>query len=82
MRGRNHVMPMSAPRPRLTKIAEKRGRVQTGRKRADVEIFEKFPLHFIPTYPGDEELLRNPLFALLRPHLPSVDKTLGDIMRT
>ncbi len=64
------------------KIAEKRIRVQAGRKRGDGQIFEKFPLYFVPTYPGDEELLRNPLFALLRSHLPSVDKTLGDIMRT
>jgi GT2 family glycosyltransferase len=64
------------------KIAEKRGKIQAGRKRTDREIFEKFPLHFIPTYPGDDDLLRNPLFALLRPHLPSVDKTLGDIIKT
>jgi GT2 family glycosyltransferase len=64
------------------RIAEKRARVQSTRKRSDAEIFAKFPLHFIPTYPGDEDLLRNPLFALLRPALPSVEKTLGDIMRT
>jgi GT2 family glycosyltransferase len=64
------------------RIAEKRGRVQAGRRRGDGEIFQKFPLHFIPTYPGDDELMRNPLFALLRPHLPSVDTTLGDIIRT
>lgn len=64
------------------KIAEKRARIQAGRKRGDVEIFQRFPLHFVPTYPGDDDLLRNPLFALLRPHLPSVDKTLGDIMQT
>ncbi len=63
-------------------IAEKRNRVQAGRKRSDGEIFAKFPLLFVPTYPGDDDLLRNPLFALLRPALPSVDKTLGDIMRT
>jgi GT2 family glycosyltransferase len=64
------------------RIAEKRQRVQAARQRGDGEIFQRFPLHFIPTYPGDEELIRNPLFALLRPHLPSVDKTLGDIIRT
>jgi hypothetical protein len=64
------------------RIAEKRARVQSARTRSDAEIFAKFPLHFVPTYPGDEDLLRNPLFALLRPALPSVEKTLGDIMRT
>jgi GT2 family glycosyltransferase len=64
------------------RIAEKRATVQSTRTRSDAEIFAKFPLHFIPTYPGDEDLLRNPLFALLRPALPSVEKTLGDIMRT
>jgi GT2 family glycosyltransferase len=64
------------------RIAEKRAQVQSTRTRSDAEIFAKFPLHFIPTYPGDEDLLRNPLFALLRPALPSVEKTLGDIMRT
>ena len=64
------------------RIAAKRARVQASRKRTDREIFARFPLHFVPTYPGDDALLRNPLFALLRPDLPSVDKTLGDIMRT
>ena len=64
------------------RIAEKRAAVQSSRKRSDAEIFAKFPLHFVPTYPGDEDLLRNPLFALLRPALPSVEKTRGDIMRT
>jgi hypothetical protein len=63
-------------------IAGKRAAIQATRKRSDAEIFQKFPLHFVPTYPGDDELLRNPLFALLRPALPSVDKALGDIMQT
>ncbi len=64
------------------RIAKKRAEVQRHRMRSDAEIFEKFPLHFVPTYPGDEELLSNPLFRLLRPQLSSVDKKLGDIMRT
>jgi GT2 family glycosyltransferase len=63
-------------------LAGKRTRVQASRKRSDREIFERFPLLFVPTYPGDDALLANPLFALLRPALPSVEKTLGDIMRT
>lgn len=64
------------------RLAEKRHRVQSMRKRSDGEIFERFPLHVVPTYPGDESLMRSALFRLLRPSLPSVDRTLGDIIRT
>lgn len=64
------------------KLAQKRHDVQRRRKRSDREIFERFPLHFVPTYPGDDVLMRSPLFRLLRPQLPSVDKELGDIIRT
>ena len=64
------------------RLAEKRHRVQSMRKRPDREIFERFPLHIIPTYPGDEELMGGALFRLLRPALPSVERTLSDIIRT
>jgi GT2 family glycosyltransferase len=64
------------------RIAEKRAAVQALRRRPDADIFGRFPLLFVPTYPGDEALLRNPLFALLRSALPSEEKKLGDIMRT
>jgi len=63
------------------RIAKKRDDVQKRRKRSDAEIFAKFPLHFVPTYPGDDELMRSPLFRALRPALPSVDRELADIMR-
>ena len=63
------------------RIAAKREEVQAGRRRSDREIFEKFPLRYVPTYPGDEELMRNPLFRLLRAALPSEEKELGDIIR-
>ncbi|MEK6374174.1 MAG: glycosyltransferase [Acidobacteriota bacterium] len=63
-------------------IAGKRAVVQASRKRSDREIFERFPLHVVPTYPGDESLMRSPLFRELLPSLPSVAKTLSDIMRT
>ncbi len=65
-----------------SRLAQKRHRVQSMRKRPDREIFERFPLHIIPTYPGDEELMRSALFRLLRPALPSVERTLSDIIRT
>ena len=64
------------------RIAKKRHDVQRRRKRSDREIFERFPLHFVPTYPGDESLMQSALFRLLRPELPAVDKKLGDIIRT
>jgi len=35
-------------------LAEKRRAVQTARRRRDAEIFCKFPLRLVPTYPGDE----------------------------
>jgi len=65
-----------------TRIATKRDDVQKRRKRSDAEIFAKFPLHFVPTYPGDDELMRSPLFRALRPALPALDRELADIMRT
>jgi GT2 family glycosyltransferase len=63
------------------RIAKKRDAVQQRRKRSDAEIFAKFPLHFVPTYPGDDELMRSPLFRALRPELPSVERALGEIMK-
>ena len=64
------------------KVAAKRAAVQSSRRRSDREIFEKFPLHYVPTYPGDESLMSGALFRLLRPRMPSVDRKLGDIIRT
>ena len=62
-----------------SRLAQKRHDVQSRRKRSDREIFERFPLHFVPTYPGDEELMKSALFRLLRPGLPSVDKELREL---
>ncbi|MEA2570070.1 MAG: hypothetical protein QOI24_2071 [Acidobacteriota bacterium] len=64
------------------RIAAKRAVVQRRRKRTDREVFDRFPLHFVPTYPGDDELLRNPLFRILRPAVSSAERELGDIIRT
>jgi GT2 family glycosyltransferase len=36
------------------RLAKKRREVQATRRRADREIFAKFPLRLVPTYPGDE----------------------------
>ncbi len=62
-------------------IAAKRAAVQKSRARADREIFERFPLHVVPTYPGDESLMAGALFRELLPALPAVEKTLSAIMR-
>lgn len=64
------------------KIAIKRKSVQDRRRRSDAGIFAKFPLQIVPTYPGDDTLLRGALFKMLRPHLPAVDRNLSDIIRT
>lgn len=61
------------------RIAEKRVEVQRRRKRPDSEIFAKFPLHIVPTYPGDQALMQSALFRLLMPELPSVDRALTEI---
>jgi GT2 family glycosyltransferase len=37
-------------------LARKRQAVQSQRRRPDSEIFAKFPLRLVPTYPGDERL--------------------------
>ncbi len=37
-------------------LAAKRRAVQSGRRRPDAEIFARFPLRMVPTYPGDERL--------------------------
>jgi GT2 family glycosyltransferase len=63
------------------RLSSKRAAVQARRRRRDSEIFEKFPLHFVPTYPGDEMMMSGPFFQLLRPRLKSVDRKLGDIIR-
>ena len=60
-------------------LAEKRRAVQAGRRRPDAEIFAKFPLRLVPTYPGDDRLASaffEPFFASA-PAL--VRSTLSDI---
>jgi GT2 family glycosyltransferase len=61
-------------------LAQKRHDVQRRRKRSDREIFERFPLRIVPTYPGDDALMKSALFRLLQPTLPSVEEELGDII--
>ena len=63
-------------------LAAKRERVQKLRKRGDDEIFARFPMHFVPTYPGDEAMMASALFRAMRPNLRSIDRSLADISET
>jgi GT2 family glycosyltransferase len=63
-----------------SKLVEKREKVQSLRRRADRDIFAKFPLEIVPTYPGDEELMGSRLFGLLRSALPADERKLSDII--
>ena len=64
-----------------THLAEKRARVQAMRRRSDREIFERFPLQIVPTYPGDAALMSGPLFRLLRGELPAAERALDEIIK-
>ena len=63
------------------RIAAQRVETQARRKRADREIFEKFPLAVVPTYPGDAELFGSRAFQQAWPsEVPSVRYRLSEIM--
>jgi GT2 family glycosyltransferase len=65
----------------LDAAAESRAQVQRRRRRPDREIFERFPLYLVPTYPGDEALFASPGFeAWLPPELPLVRTELSKVM--
>lgn len=65
----------------LDRAAACRETVQKRRKRSDREIFERFPLYLVPTYPGDYALFTSPGFqAWLPEDLPLVRGTLEEVM--
>ncbi len=65
----------------LDQAAASRQRVQVRRQRGDLEIFRRFPLHIVPTYPGDERLFASAAFrAWLPADLPVAHCTLAEIM--
>ncbi len=65
----------------LEQAAAKRRQVQARRKRSDQEIFERFPLYVIPTYPGDEELFACRAFTEWLPEdLPLKHRRLDQVM--
>ncbi|HVE66451.1 MAG TPA: hypothetical protein VNC59_07705, partial [Thermoanaerobaculia bacterium] len=59
------------------RLAAKRRAVQAARRRSDAEIFAKFPLRLVPTYPGDERL-QTDFFAELLPRAPGLVRTTLD----
>jgi len=62
----------------LDEILEKRRVVQAQRRVPDREIFGRFPLHLVPTYPGDGELFQTRFFRWLLA-VETTRKTLEEI---
>ena len=62
-------------------LAEKRRVVQAGRRRSDAEIFARFPLRLVPTYPGDERFDGAYFQELLGRAPDLVRMSLGEIFR-
>jgi GT2 family glycosyltransferase len=55
-------------------LAAKRRSVQAGRRRSDAEIFSRFPLRLVPTYPGDDRF-DGPYFRELLAQAPPLVRT-------
>jgi GT2 family glycosyltransferase len=60
-------------------LAAKRRAVQAGRRRSDSEIFAKFPLRLVPTYPGDDRFDSDFFRAFLPESPPLLRTTLAEI---
>jgi GT2 family glycosyltransferase len=65
----------------LDSAANRRAEIQKRRRRPDREIFERFPVYLVPTYPGDHALFASSGFRDWLPkELPVVEARLEDIM--
>jgi GT2 family glycosyltransferase len=65
----------------LDSVATRRAEIQKRRRRPDREIFERFPVYLVPTYPGDHVLFASAGFRDWLPkELPLVEARLEDIM--
>ena len=60
-------------------LAEKRRAVQAGRRRPDAEIFARFPMRLVPTYPGDDRLTSAFFAPFFASAPPLVRTTLAEI---
>lgn len=66
---------------RKDELADARARTQARRVRSDRDIFAKFPLVLVPTYPGDEDLFASRAFRELLPDgVPIETYRLDEIM--
>jgi hypothetical protein len=61
-------------------LAQKRRAVQAARSRPDAEIFAKFPLRLVPTYPGDERFDSDYFRELFAGAPPLVRASLSEIL--
>jgi GT2 family glycosyltransferase len=65
----------------LEPLDEERRRLARRRRRSDREIFARFPMWIVPTYPGDEELFASPGFEAWLPRDVSfVRATLDEVI--
>jgi len=65
----------------LEAAAAARAAVQRRRRRSDRDIFARFPLYLVPTYPGDQALFTSRGFAAWLPaELPLARQTLDEMM--
>jgi GT2 family glycosyltransferase len=65
----------------LDGAAARRAEIQKRRRRPDLEIFERFPVYLVPTYPGDHALFAGAGFRDWLPkELPLIEARLEDIM--
>jgi len=62
-------------------LARKRREVQARRRRSDAEIFSRFPLRLVPTYPCDERFDGAYFRELLAGAPPLIRTSLGEIFR-
>jgi hypothetical protein len=61
--------------------AARREEVQSRRRISDRELFDRFPLYVVPTYPGDEKLFRSRVFWELLPRdIPVEHRDLSQVM--
>lgn len=71
----------------LDQADERRREIQGRRRRCDQEIFERFPLYVVPTYPGDDRLFQSEAFKAwlgetwMGGDLPVVSASLDEIMQ-
>lgn len=62
-------------------LAAKRRAVQARRIVSDGELFARWPLHLVPTYPGDEALFASAFFRSLLPEEPRlVARSLAEVL--